>query len=86
MCSVLRGIFKINTLLLLGSETLILFKLMLLKEVLKLKGVKQNWLAKKLGVSEVTVSNWVQGKSEPTKKHLEKISQVLNFPLQDMMS
>ena len=47
---------------------------MLLKELLKTKGVKQNWLASRLGVSEVTVSNWVKEKSIPSQKHLEKLT------------
>ena len=41
---------------------------MLLKELLKSKGVKQNWLAQRIGVSQVTMSNWVKGKSSPSKK------------------
>ena len=43
-----------------------------LKELLKSKGIKQNWLANRIGVSEVTLSNWVKDKSIPTKKHLDK--------------
>jgi transcriptional regulator with XRE-family HTH domain len=52
-----------------------------LKEVLKSKGIKQKWLAGKLGVSEVTVSNWVKQKSVPKKEHLEKLSAFLDVPL-----
>jgi transcriptional regulator with XRE-family HTH domain len=59
---------------------------MLLKEVLKSKGVKQKWLAYKLGVSEVTVSNWVKEKSIPSQKSLEKLSEVLNIPLRELMN
>jgi len=54
---------------------------MLLKELLKSKGLKQNWLAYKLGVSEVTVSNWCSGKSIPSKSNLLKLSELLNVPL-----
>jgi transcriptional regulator with XRE-family HTH domain len=59
---------------------------MLLKEIIKSKGVKQKWLAAKLGVSEVTVSNWVKEKSVPSKKNYEKLSELLNVPLKDLMS
>jgi transcriptional regulator with XRE-family HTH domain len=51
---------------------------MVLKELINLKGVKQKWLAEKVGVSEVSLSNWCSGKSIPTKKHLQKISEVLD--------
>ena len=59
---------------------------MILNELLKSKGVKQNWIAKKLGVSEVTVSNWCQGKSEPSKKNLSKLSTILEVPLSELVS
>lgn len=58
---------------------------MLLKELLKTKGVKQKWLASRLGVSEVTVSNWVKDKSIPSKKHIEKLSEMLNTPLKGLI-
>lgn len=44
---------------------------MLLKELIKSKGIKQKWLANKMGVSEVTVSNWCSDKSIPHKEHLQ---------------
>ncbi|WP_438965585.1 helix-turn-helix domain-containing protein [Flavobacterium sp.] len=59
---------------------------MLLKELLKTKGVKQNWLASRLGVSEVTVSNWVKEKSIPSQKHLEKLSEILNIPVKELIN
>lgn len=58
----------------------------MLKEFLKLKGVKQKWLANKIGVSEVTVSNWVKEKSIPSDKNYQKISEALNIPLKDLMN
>jgi DNA-binding XRE family transcriptional regulator len=65
-------------------ETLIFFKLVMLKELIKSKGIKQKWLALKLGVSEVTVSNWVKEKSMPSQKHLAKLSEVLNIPVKEL--
>lgn len=59
---------------------------MLLKEIMKSKGVKQKWLAFKLGVSEVTVSNWVNEKSIPSKKSIQKLSEVLDVPLKDLLN
>lgn len=54
---------------------------MLLKELLDSKGIKQKWLANKIGVSEVTVSNWCSAKSTPKKEHLRKLSEVLEVPI-----
>ncbi|SNR32581.1 DNA-binding transcriptional regulator, XRE-family HTH domain [Lutibacter agarilyticus] len=59
---------------------------MLLKELLKSKGVKQNWLAQRIGVSTVTMSNWVKEKSTPSKRNLEKLSEVLNVHLNDLVN
>ncbi|THV61738.1 XRE family transcriptional regulator [Flagellimonas alvinocaridis] len=58
---------------------------MMLKELFKSKGVKQKWLANKIGVSEVTVSNWVMKKTEPSLKNYQKISEVLGVPLKELM-
>lgn len=58
----------------------------MLKALLKTKGVKQKWLAQKIGVSEVTVSNWVKEKSQPSEKNYQKLSELLNVPLKDLMS
>ena len=57
----------------------------MLKELFLSKGVKQKWLAQKIGVSTVTVSNWSQGKSIPTKKHYSKIGEVLNIPIKELL-
>ena len=53
----------------------------MLKEVLKVKGLKQNWLAAKLGVSIVTVSNWCSGKTQPNSVHLEKLTAILGVDI-----
>ncbi|WP_326937505.1 helix-turn-helix transcriptional regulator [Flavobacterium sp. PL11] len=55
-----------------------------MKELIKSKGIKQKWLALKLGVSEVTVSNWVKEKSIPSKKHLLKMSKLLDIPTKEL--
>lgn len=59
---------------------------MLLKELLKSKGLKQKWLADKIGVSEVTVSNWCSDKSVPKKVHLQKISEILEVPVKAIIN
>jgi transcriptional regulator with XRE-family HTH domain len=59
---------------------------MLLKEILKAKGLKQKWLANRMGVSEVTVSNWCAGKSVPKKAHLQKLSELLELPIKSIVN
>jgi transcriptional regulator with XRE-family HTH domain len=55
----------------------------MLKEVFKSKGIKQKFLASKMGVSEVTLSNWVTGKTSPSKKNLEKLSDLLDVSINE---
>lgn len=67
-------------------ETLTFLKPMLLKELLKTKGIKQKWLAARMGVSEVTVSNWCSGKSVPKKVHIQKLSELLEVPVKSLVN
>ncbi|MFD2219122.1 helix-turn-helix transcriptional regulator [Hymenobacter bucti] len=55
----------------------------MLKKVLQVKGLKQNWLAAKLGVSSVTVSNWCSGKTQPNSVHLGKLTTILGVELKN---
>lgn len=59
---------------------------MLLKELLKTKGIKQVWIASRLGVSEVTVSKWCAGKSIPKRSHLQKLSEILDVPVKTIVN
>lgn len=58
----------------------------MLKDIIKTKGYKQKWIAQKLGVSEVTVSNWVKEKSVPSQRNYEKMSELFNIPLNELMN
>lgn len=49
----------------------------ILKQLIQSKGVKQKWLAQKMGVSEVTISSWVSGKTTPKEEHLKKLCDIL---------
>lgn len=57
----------------------------MLKELIQSKGFKQRFLASKLGVSEVTMSNWVSGKARPTAEHAEKLAEILNVSVDKIL-
>ena len=59
---------------------------MILRQILISKGVKQKWLAQKLGVSEVTVSNWCKEKSDPSLRNIQRICEVLNTPQKELLN
>jgi transcriptional regulator with XRE-family HTH domain len=53
-------------------------KLIYLKEILAEKGIKQSFIAEKLGVSNATVSLWVKNKSHPSISNLKRLALLLD--------
>ena len=49
-----------------------------IKEVLEEKGIKQVWLADKLGKSCNTVNGYVQNRNQPSLEVLYEIAEILN--------
>ena len=49
-----------------------------IKEVLEDKGIKQIWLAEKLGKSYNMVNGYVQNRRQPSIQDLYKISEILS--------
>lgn len=49
-----------------------------IKEVLEEKGIKQVWLADKLGKSFNTVNGYVQNRNQPSLEVLYEIAKILN--------
>ncbi len=56
-----------------------------LKRVLELKGIKQRWLADELGVTEVTISNWVNNRTYPSLETLNSISKILDIEIKELL-
>ena len=56
-----------------------------IKEVLKLKNIKQQQLADQLGVSKVTVSYWCNNQTNPSLDTLKQISIILKVKITDLM-
>ena len=49
-----------------------------IKEVLEDKGIKQKWLAEKLGKSYNMVNSYVQNRRQPSLEDLYKIAEILS--------
>ena len=56
-----------------------------IKEVLKKKGIKQTWLAEKLGKSFNTVNSYVQNRQQPRLEVLDQIAKILNVTIKDLI-
>lgn len=56
-----------------------------IKEVLEEKGIKQIWLADKLGKSYNIVNSYAQNRSQPSIEVLYKIAEILEVKPKDLL-
>jgi len=56
-----------------------------IKEVLEEKGIKQVWLAEKLGKSFNTVNSYVQNRTQPSLEVLFAIAKILNVDAKELL-
>lgn len=57
-----------------------------IKEVLEEKGIKQIWLAEKLGKSYNMVNAYAQNRQQPRIEILYKIAKILNVNAKDLLT
>ena len=57
-----------------------------IKEVLKEKGIKQIWLAEKLGKSYNMVNRYVQNRKQPSIECLYEIAELLNISVKELLA
>ena len=56
-----------------------------IKEVLEQKGIKQTWLAEKLGKSYPVVNGYVQNKNQPRIEVLYEIAELLQVDVKELL-
>ncbi|MDO5970222.1 helix-turn-helix transcriptional regulator [Flavivirga aquimarina] len=56
-----------------------------IKRVLEQKGIKQIWLAEKLGKSYNMVHSYAQNKRQPSLEDLYKIAEILNVEVKELL-
>lgn len=56
-----------------------------IKEVLEQKGIKQTWLAEKLGKSYNMVNAYVQNRQQPRLETLMEIANILDVDVKDLI-
>jgi putative transcriptional regulator len=56
-----------------------------IKEVLEEKGIKQVWLAEKLGKSYNMVNGYVQNRQQPRLEVLNDIAEILNVDVKELI-
>lgn len=56
-----------------------------IKEVLEEKGIKQTWLAEKLGKSYNMVNSYVQNRQQPRLEILMEIAEILDIDVKELI-
>lgn len=56
-----------------------------IKIVLEEKGIRQTWLANKLGKSFNTVNGYVQNRQQPRLEVLNEIAKILDVSMKDLI-
>lgn len=56
-----------------------------IKEILELKGIKQKWLAEKLGKSFNMVNSYVQNRRQPSLAVLYQIADILEIDVKELL-
>ncbi|MGC6413323.1 MAG: helix-turn-helix domain-containing protein [Bacteroidia bacterium] len=56
-----------------------------IKEVLEIKGIKQVWLAERLGKSYNIVNGYVQNRNQPSIEVLYKIAEILKVDVKELL-
>ena len=56
-----------------------------IKHVLEEKGIKQKWLAEKLGKSFNSVNSYVQNRQQPRLEVLNEIAKILDVDIKDLI-
>ena len=56
-----------------------------IKEVLVMKGIKQVWLADKLGKSYNVVNGYVQNRNQPSVEVLYEIAKILDVDVKELL-
>jgi len=56
-----------------------------IKEVLEERGVKQVWLAERLGKSFNTVNGYVQNRTQPSLETLHEIASILKIDVKELL-
>ena len=57
-----------------------------IREVLEQKGIKQTWLAERLGKSFNTVNSYVQNRQQPRLEVLNEIATILEVDIKDLIN
>ncbi|MCK9450263.1 MAG: helix-turn-helix transcriptional regulator [Bacteroidales bacterium] len=56
-----------------------------IKEVLEQRGIKQTWLAEKLGKSYNMVNGYVQNRQQPRLEVLSEIANILDVDIKELI-
>lgn len=53
-------------------------------QIIRSKGLKNTWVADKLGITDATLRNWKTKRTHPKISDAERLSELLDVPLSDI--
>lgn len=56
-----------------------------IKDILNQKGIKQTWLAERLGKSYNMTNSYVQNRTQPSLEDLNRIADILDVDVKDLI-
>ena len=55
-----------------------------IKEAILNSGLKQKFIADKLGVSEISLSYWISGTRNPSRDHVKSLAKICRCKISDL--
>ena len=55
-----------------------------IKEAILNSGLKQKFIADKLGVSEISLSYWISGTRNPSRDHVKNLAKICRCKISDL--
>ena len=55
-----------------------------IKQAIQDSGLKQKFIASKIGVSEISISYWIIGQRNPSRDHIKNLAKILKFRMSDL--
>lgn len=58
--------------------------ILVIEELIKERGLKKKYISKQLGITQDTLTNWMNGRSMPKLDQAVKLAEILNCKLEDI--
>ena len=78
-CTKVKDLINYST-----NEDKMIEKRLKIKKAIQQSGLKQKFIADKIGVSEISLSYWIIGQRNPSKEHIKSLAKLLRCKMSDL--